>query len=84
MELQSRVLDEFCERQIGRVLETVCEGYDPELELYFGRTYAESPDIDGRVLFDAPQGAQLGGFYRVKMDRAADGELIGHVVEEEQ
>ena len=84
MELQSRVMDEFCERQIGRVLETVCEGYDPELELYFGRTYAESPDIDGRVLFDAPQGAQLGGFYRVKMDRAADGELIGHVVEEEQ
>lgn len=83
MELQSRIMDDFCERQIGRVLETVCEGYDPETELYFGRTYAESPDIDGRVLFDAPQGAVVGRFYKVQMEQAVDGELIGRVVEEE-
>jgi ribosomal protein S12 methylthiotransferase len=84
MELQSRVMDDFCARQIGRVLETVCEGYDPETELYFGRTYAESPDIDGRVLFDAPNGAVIGRFYQVAMDEAVDGELVGHVVEEEK
>ena len=53
------------------------------MELYFGRTYAESPDIDGRVLFDAPHGAVVGRFYRVQMEQAADGELIGCVVEEE-
>ena len=33
---------------MGKTLEILVDGYDEEFEQFYGRTYADSPDIDGR------------------------------------
>ncbi len=37
----------------GTVMEILVEGYDEYSGCYYGRSYADSPDIDGKVLFTA-------------------------------
>ena len=82
-ELQSRIMDEFHLSWLGETMEILCEGYDPEQDLYFGRSYADSPDIDGRVWFESDKTAKVGSFVPVLMERLTDGELYGTAVWEE-
>ena len=46
-QLQSRIMDDYNEAMIGTTLQVVVDGFDEEYEQYFGRTYADSPEIDG-------------------------------------
>ena len=82
-ELQSRIMDEYNEKRIGTVMEVLCEGYDEEKEAYFGRSYADSPDIDGRVFFDSEETLRAGNFVMVHITDVCDGDLCGYVGEEE-
>ncbi len=80
-ELQSRIMDERNAARVGTVMEVLCEGYDGENDCYVGRTYADSPEIDGRVLFASEEGARVGCFYDVEITGVSDGDLIGRVRE---
>lgn len=82
-QLQSRIMDEFHLSLLGKTLEILCEGYDPEQDLYFGRSYADSPEIDGRVWFTSEKTAGVGSFVQVEMEELVDGELYGAAVWEE-
>ena len=76
-ELQSRIMDECNEARVGTTMEVLCEGYDPESEQYFGRTYADSPEIDGTVTFDSEKTVRPGSFVRVKITGVNDFSLVG-------
>ena len=83
-ELQLAVVDDWCESMMGQVVEVLCEGYDDETELYYGRSYADSPGIDGLVHFEGEEGGvRPGAFYQVKITSNYDGELIGILYEED-
>lgn len=83
-DLQLRVVDQFCQDQVGKTLTVLCEGYDDETELYFGRSQYDSPEIDGIVHFEGEEGGVApGGFYQVKITNTYDGELIGVIDNEE-
>jgi ribosomal protein S12 methylthiotransferase len=76
-ELQSDILDSFAARVKGQLLEVLCEGWDPETGLYYGRCYADSPDVDGRVLFDSAFSVEEGQFVFVRISGATGEELEG-------
>lgn len=80
--LQSRIMDDLNEAMMGEVLEVLVDGYDEEFEQYFGRTYADSPDIDGRVWIATQDDISEGQFVRVCIDGLVDGELTGYILEE--
>ncbi len=82
-ESQSRLMDRWNEARVGTVMEVLCEGYDDEAEMFYGRTYADSPDIDGRVYFDVEEGC-AGLFYQVEITDTVDGELVGTALEEDE
>ena len=82
-ELQSRIMDEYNDSMLGSTLEVVCEGFQEDVGQYFGRSYADSPDVDGRVWFSADEPVREGSFVSVRIDTAVDGELMGYVLEEE-
>ena len=83
-DLQLWVVDQFCQDQVGKTLTVLCEGYDDETELYFGRSQYDSPEIDGIVHFEGEEGGVApGGFYQVKITNTYDGELIGVIDNEE-
>ena len=75
-ELQSRIMDEYNERCLGETMEALCEGYDPDEGSYFGRTYADSPDVDGKIWFTSEQHVKKGDFVRVRIVDTYDGELV--------
>ena len=80
-ELQSRIMDDYNESLMGQTLEVLCEGWDEEEEAWFGRTYADSPDIDGKIWFSAETTVKAGQFVNVTVTDVYDGELIGEVEE---
>lgn len=82
-EIQSRIMDAYNESKLGQTMEVLCEGWDEEEEAYFGRTYADSPDIDGKVWFSSDRAVRTGEFVQVRITDVYDGELIGEAWEEE-
>ena len=81
-EIQSRIMDDYNESCVGQVMQVLCEGYDPDEDSYYGRTYADSPDIDGKIWFTAEKHIKTGDFVDVHVVDTYDGELVG-VLEEE-
>ncbi len=80
--IQSRIMDDCNEAMMGTTLEVVVDGYDEEFEQYFGRTYADSPEIDGRVWIATQDALSEGDFVKVCLDGLIDGDLTGYIVEE--
>lgn len=80
--LQAEIMDEYNTAMLGKTVEVLVDGYDEELEQFYGRTYADSPDIDGRVWIAAGEPVREGDFVMVRIDGCADGDLSGYVVEE--
>ena len=78
LELQAPIMDEFCSGFVGRTIRVLCDGYDDESGLKTGRSYADSPDIDGQVLFSGT--AAEGDMTDVLIQSAEDGILYGEEV----
>ena len=81
LDLQSRVMDRYNEEKLGTVMEVLCEGFDAQEGCYAGRTYADSVDIDGRVLFTAAGVIPAGTFVNVRITGTQDGDLTGEIEE---
>ena len=80
--LQSEIMDEWSASMIGKTLEVLVDGYDEEMEQFYGRTYADSPEIDGRVWIASDEPVQEGEFIMVTIDGCREGDLSGYVQEE--
>ena len=80
VDVQSDIIDDYNDAVLGTELEVLCEGFDGQAQMYFGRSYAESPDIDGRIYFTADQEVEPGTFVNVRLTGTMDGELTGEQV----
>ena len=80
VDVQSDIIDAYNESVLGEEREVLCEGFDGQAQMFFGRTYAESPDIDGRVYFTADEEVEPGTFVTVRFTDTMDGELTGEMV----
>lgn len=81
VELQSRVMDAYNEAMLGQTVEVLCEGFDREMGCWAGRSYADSPDVDGHVYFTAAGQVEPGTFVRVLVTGVSDGDLMGELEE---
>ena len=68
------------EKQVGKVVEVLCEGYDKPSGVYFGRSAADAPEIDGKVYFRAARKVAEGEFINVKIEEVIDYDLLGEAV----
>ncbi len=80
--IQSAIMDSYSESLMGMKMEILIDGYDEEYEQYFGRTYADSPEIDGRVWIASEEALAEGSFVTVEIDGLIEGDLSGFIVEE--
>ncbi|MEA4896024.1 MAG: radical SAM protein, partial [Oscillospiraceae bacterium] len=78
MEIQAEIMENWSRAFIGRTITVLCEGYDEELGLQFGRSFADSPDIDGIVFFTGE--CASGEFAEVEITETAEGEWYGRQV----
>ena len=76
MELQRSVMHGFHKGLVGKTLPVLVDGYDAEAKQVVGRTWADAPEVDGRVLL--PKGAaEAGQMVQVKITEAHEYELSG-------
>jgi len=80
--IQSRIMDAYNEAMIGKELKVLIDGFDEEFQQFYGRTYADSPDIDGRVWIASDEALTEGTFVHVCIDGLVDGDLTGYLMEE--
>ena len=78
-DLQSRVMEQYNEQRLGTVAEVLCEGFDEDEGCFVGRTYAESVEIDGRILFTAAGDIPAGEFVSVRFTGTCDGDMTGEI-----
>jgi len=62
---------------VGKTLEVLCEGFDKPGEVYYGRSYGDAPEIDGKVYFTSSQKVKTGEFVKIEINEAMDYDLIG-------
>ena len=77
MEAQYQIHAENNEKQVGKTITVLCEGYDPVGETYYGRSEADAPEIDGKVYFSAKRRLRDGEFVDVEITGVLDYDLVG-------
>jgi ribosomal protein S12 methylthiotransferase len=80
MEMQMDIMDRINRRHIGKKLEVMVEGWDEDVEAWFGRSYMDAPDVDGFVYFNSDNDYELGDFVMVEIEDATDADLYGSEV----
>ena len=81
MEHQQGVMADYCESLIGTEVEVLVEGWDRIAECWFGRTYADAPEVDGCVFFTSDgQKPVIGDFVTVKVEDCMGIDPVGVMV----
>ena len=80
MQTQLYITEEKNLQKIGEVIDVLVDGYDSVAEVYYGRSYADAPDVDGKVYFKSPRRINAGAFASVKITEALDYDLIGEIM----
>lgn len=68
------------EAMVGKTVKVLIEDFDPVSEMHFGRSYADAPEIDGKVYFSAKKRIAPGSFVNVKIAEVLDYDLCGEAV----
>jgi len=79
MQTQLTVAEEKTAERVGTCLTVLCEGYDRIAEVYYGRSFADAPDVDGRVYFKSAKKVLPGEFVTVHITEAMDYDLVGEI-----
>ena len=80
MQTQLTVAEEKTAERVGSVLTVLCEGYDRIAEVYHGRSFADAPDVDGRIYFKSKKQVLPGQFVEVRITEAMDYDLVGEII----
>ncbi len=81
MEAQMTIAAEKNEEKIGSVLEVLIEGWDDYIKCYYGRTYADAPEIDGKLFFMSTRPLKIGEFVKVRVNDSIEYDLLGELEE---
>lgn len=79
MELQLQISYENNLKHIDRIYDVLIEEKDVE-NIYVGRTYMDSVDIDGCVYVTSDKELTIGEIYKVKINDALEYDLIGDII----
>ena len=78
---QAAVSEELNMAKIGKTYEVLTEGYDSVIKLYYGRSYAESADVDGKIFFKSKEKLSEGDFVQVLIEDAMEYDLYGKKIQ---
>ncbi|HCT91859.1 MAG TPA: 30S ribosomal protein S12 methylthiotransferase RimO [Lachnospiraceae bacterium] len=84
MELQQEISLDKGQARIGQIIEAVVEGKVADEDAYVGRTYADTPGVDGYVFIHTSYNLMSGDFVRVCVTGALEYDLIGEIYEEDE
>lgn len=82
MEQQQLIMTRRCEKLVGTTAEVLVEGFDRIAECWYGRTYADAPEVDGCVFFTTDgEKPSIGSFVNVKITDTMGIDPVGEMIE---
>lgn len=82
MEQQQLIMTRRCEKLVGTTVEVLVEGFDRIAECWYGRTYADAPEVDGCVFFTTGgKKPKPGDFVNVKITDTMGIDPVGEMIE---
>ncbi len=81
MATQLPISEERQAARVGKDLTVLCEGYDAVAKIHYGRSYADAPDVDGKVFFKSSRRIPAGTFVTVHITESLDYDLVGECKE---
>lgn len=79
MVIQSEISAEILSKKIGKRLEVLIEEEVDE-ENYVGRTYMDSPEIDGVTYVHSAKNLEMGSFVQIDVVDSLDYDLVGEII----
>lgn len=76
---QSSISLDRNQARIDKIYEVLIEGYDEHSGLYYGRSYAEAPDVDGKIFVKTRETLDAGEYYPVKITMAYSYDCMGEL-----
>ena len=80
MELQQGISYYLNKGKVGNTYETVIENIYED-RIYIGRSYMDSPDIDGILYIRSKKPLEIGQFVNVLVTDCLEYDLIGEIIE---
>lgn len=77
---QLEINEQYNNGKLGQTICVLCEGFDPVSETYYGRSYADAPEIDGKIYFSGKKGILPGTFVDVEIKEVVEYDLCGVAV----
>ena len=78
MAIQAKVSEKRNQGFEGKTLEVLVEGkHDTQDNLWYGRSYREAPDVDGRVFIETEEELAIGNFVDVEIEQGFAYDLVG-------
>ena len=81
MMLQKQISFDINKSKVGKVYEVLVEEYYED-DIYIGRTYMDSPEIDGIIYIKSKNKLDLGSFVSVRVSEFLEYDLVGEIVNE--
>ena len=81
---QQQVAFENNSKRVGNTYKVLYEGIDDDKQLFYGRSYAEAPDIDGKIYFKSDICPLVGEFYYVTITNTIGYDLYGEIKGEDK
>lgn len=80
MEQQQRISAQLNREKIGRTIQAIAEGYDEENFCYVGRSFADTPDVDGITYIYSADELHAGDIVNIKILDAHEYDITGEVI----
>lgn len=80
MQLQAQISHDTLQTCLKTIRRVLCEGFDEESGLFFGRDYANGPDVDGLIYFSSEKEDIIDCFVDVEITDADIYDLYGKTV----
>ena len=77
MLIQSEIAEELTSKKVGTVVRVLVEERDEIIKSWYGRTYADSEEIDGKVFFKSSSDLKSGDFVDVLIEQSMEYDLFG-------
>ena len=81
MEFKREISYSLNSKKLGNIYEVLIEEQGDE-NLYVGRSYMDSPEIDGIIYVSSDKKLEIGQFIKVKITDYLEYDLIGEIVDE--
>ncbi len=80
MQQQMEISSQLNNEKIGRVVQAIAEGYDEENFCYVGRSFADTPEVDGSAYIYSSEELNAGDIVNIKIIDAHEYDITGEVI----